>query len=105
MTGLSPLRLHRAVAFAAATMLAGFALPALAAAPMPPPSAAPKDDGQWVMPAKNYASTRFSGLNEINTDNVKNLRVAMTFSLGTDKGAEAAPLVVNGTMYIITPWP
>src|SRR4029078_137389 len=28
------------------------------------------DDGQWVMPAKNYASTRFSGLDEINSGNV-----------------------------------
>ncbi len=25
------------------------------------------DDGQWVMPAKNYASTRFSTLDQINT--------------------------------------
>src|SRR4051794_30668686 len=31
------------------------------------------DDGQWVMPAKDYASTRFSGLNEINTGNVGRL--------------------------------
>ncbi|HEX3583850.1 MAG TPA: hypothetical protein VH087_18940, partial [Thermoanaerobaculia bacterium] len=28
------------------------------------------DDGQWVMPAKNYASTRFSSLNQINAGNV-----------------------------------
>ena len=28
------------------------------------------EDGQWTMPAKNYASTRFSGLEEINTANV-----------------------------------
>ena len=28
------------------------------------------EDGQWIMPAKNYASTRFSGLEEINTSNV-----------------------------------
>lgn len=25
------------------------------------------EDGQWLMPAKNYASTRFSGLQNINT--------------------------------------
>ena len=31
------------------------------------PSAAnaPPDDGQWTMPSKNYASTRFSALTEI----------------------------------------
>ena len=26
---------------------------------------APEEDGQWTMPSKNYASTRFSGLKEI----------------------------------------
>ena len=26
----------------------------------------PPEDGQWTMPAKDYASTRFSGLDEIN---------------------------------------
>src|SRR4051812_22315914 len=31
------------------------------------------EDGQWVRPAKNYASTRFSGLRDITADNVKNL--------------------------------
>ena len=46
------------------------------------PVAEEADDGQWPMPAKNYASTRFSGLDQINTDNVKNLKVAWTFSTG-----------------------
>ena len=32
-----------------------------------PVAAAPPDDGQWTMPAKNFASTRYSELNEINT--------------------------------------
>src|ERR1051325_6186432 len=27
-----------------------------------------QDDGQWIMPAKDYASTRFSALNQINTE-------------------------------------
>lgn len=40
------------------------------------------DDGQWQMPAKNYASTRFSNLSEINPGNAKNLKVAWTFSTG-----------------------
>jgi PQQ-dependent dehydrogenase (methanol/ethanol family) len=73
--------------------------------PRPPASAAPVDDGQWVMPAKNYASTRYSALDEINADNVKNLQVAFTFSTGVNKGQEAAPLVVDGTMYIVSPYP
>ncbi|MER9834532.1 methanol/ethanol family PQQ-dependent dehydrogenase [Mesorhizobium sp. M0145] len=57
------------------------------------------------MPAKNYASTRYSELAEITEDNVKNLQVAFTFSTGVNKGQEAAPLVVGNTMYIVTPFP
>jgi PQQ-dependent dehydrogenase (methanol/ethanol family) len=65
----------------------------------------PAEDGQWTMPAKDYASTRFSGLSEITTANVKNLQVAFTFSTGVNKGHEAAPIVANGTMYVVTPFP
>jgi PQQ-dependent dehydrogenase (methanol/ethanol family) len=71
-------------------------------APSDPPD---KDDGQWTIPAKNYASTRFSGLNEINTTNVGRMRVAWAFSTGVNAGHEAAPLVVGSTMYLVTPFP
>src|SRR6185437_464396 len=57
------------------------------------------DDGQWVRPAKDYASMRFSALTEINTSNVARLRPVGTFSTGVLKGHEAAPIVVGGTMY------
>src|SRR3981081_3505442 len=65
-----------------------------AAAQMPtaPASAAPPDDGQWTMPAKNYAATRFSALDEINGANVSNLQVAFAFSTGGDHGQESAAL-------------
>ena len=63
------------------------------------------DDGQWMRPAKDYASTRYSTLNEITTQNANGLKVAFTFSTGLTHGHEAAPLVVNNTMYIVTPWP
>ena len=64
-----------------------------------------QDDGQWVMPAKNYASTRFSGLDEIDTANVGKLGVSWTFSTGMLAGHEAAPLVIGTTMYVVTPFP
>src|SRR5688500_1956426 len=63
------------------------------------------DDGQWTMPAKNYQSTRFSGLTEIDTASVRRLELAWTFSTGTSRGFEAGPLVVGTTMYIVTPYP
>src|ERR1700739_2833979 len=58
--------------------------PALAVAQIPtvPEAAAPHDDGQWTMPAKNYAATRYSTLDEISGANVKNLQVAFAFSTG-----------------------
>ena len=63
------------------------------------------DDGQWIMPAKDYASTRYSRLDQINAANVKNLHVTWSLSTGHDRGHEAAPLVVGETMYFVTPFP
>src|SRR5439155_1024206 len=65
----------------------------------------PPEDGQWTMAAKNFANTRYSGLDQINTENASKLQVAWTFSTGLSKGHEAAPLIVNNTMYVVTPYP
>jgi PQQ-dependent dehydrogenase (methanol/ethanol family) len=72
---------------------------------IPAPSASPADDGNWTMPGKDYASTRFSGLNQLTPANVGKLQVAFTFSTGTTEGFEAPPLVVGSTMYVVSPWP
>src|SRR5947207_15241490 len=58
--------------------------------------------GQWTMAAGDYASTRFSALDEINAANVARLKVAWTFSTGMVAGHEAAPLIVGSTMYLVT---
>jgi PQQ-dependent dehydrogenase (methanol/ethanol family) len=68
-------------------------------------AAIPPDDGNWIMPGKDYGQSRFSGLKEITPANVRGLGLAFTFSTGTTKGFEAPPLVVDGTMYIVTPFP
>jgi lanthanide-dependent methanol dehydrogenase len=78
---------------------------AVAQTPTAPASAVAPDDGQWTMPAKNYAATRFSALDEIDGANVSNLQVAFAFSTGVDHGQEAAPIVANNTMFIVTPYP
>jgi glucose dehydrogenase len=52
-------------------------------------------DGDWPMPARDYASTRFSPLTEINAANAPSLKLAFTFSTGVLRGHEAAPLVVE----------
>jgi PQQ-dependent dehydrogenase (methanol/ethanol family) len=63
------------------------------------------EDGQWIRPAKDFASTRFSGLSEINTSNVASLKPAWTFPTGVLRGQEAAPIVVGHMMYVVTPYP
>jgi PQQ-dependent dehydrogenase (methanol/ethanol family) len=57
------------------------------------------------MPSKNYASTRFADLKEITPENVATLKLAFSFSLGVNKGQEAAPVVAGGTMYVVTAYP
>ena len=71
----------------------------------PAPAASPADDGQWLMPSKDYASTRYTGLAQINRSNVGKMGIVFTFSTGVNKGHEAPPLVVGTTMYIVTPFP
>jgi PQQ-dependent dehydrogenase (methanol/ethanol family) len=66
---------------------------------------APRDDGQWTMPGKDYAATRYSGLAEITAGNAGQLRAAWSFSTGVLGGHEGQPLVVGGTMYVVTPYP
>ena len=68
-------------------------------------SAIVADDKQWVMPAKNYANTRFSGLKQITAENAAQLKVAWTFSVGSNHGQEAAPIVVGDTMYVVGAYP
>jgi PQQ-dependent dehydrogenase (methanol/ethanol family) len=61
--------------------------------------------GEWALPARDYANSRFSSLAEITPANAKNLHVAWTFSTGVLRGHEGQPLVVGNTMYMITPYP
>ena len=61
--------------------------------------------GDWLTAGGDYRQTRFSSLNEITAANVGDLKVAWTFATGLVRGHEAAPLVVNNTMYIVTPFP
>jgi PQQ-dependent dehydrogenase (methanol/ethanol family) len=64
-----------------------------------------QDAKQWVMPAGNYANTRYSTLKQITADNVGKLQVAWTFSTGVLRGHEGAPLVIGDMMYLHGPFP
>jgi PQQ-dependent dehydrogenase (methanol/ethanol family) len=74
----------------------------LSAGPLPSFVSAETD---WPLAARDAANTRYSPLNEINAANVSRLTPAFTLSTGLKHGHEAAPLVVSGTMYVVTPFP
>jgi PQQ-dependent dehydrogenase (methanol/ethanol family) len=57
------------------------------------------------MPGKDYASTRYSSLNQITRANAGRLRALWSFSTGVLGGHEGQPLVVGNTMYVVTPFP
>jgi len=65
----------------------------------------PLPNGEWRMPAGDFANTRFSPLAQITAANVANLKVVTTLSTGIPHGHEGGPLVVNETMYVVTPFP
>ncbi|HET9330210.1 MAG TPA: PQQ-dependent dehydrogenase, methanol/ethanol family, partial [Steroidobacteraceae bacterium] len=62
-------------------------------------------DGDWTMPSRDYAATRYSPLAEITAQNARSLHPVWTFSTGVLGGHEGQPLVVGNTMYVVTPWP
>jgi PQQ-dependent dehydrogenase (methanol/ethanol family) len=59
----------------------------------------------WAAQAGDFYNQRHSKLTQINKGNVGKLQVAWMFSTGVLRGHEGSPLVVNGTMYIHTPFP
>lgn len=73
---------------------------------------ADSDPGNWLTHHKDYSAQRFSPLNQINHDNVKNLHVAWTLALGgvegggiwSHGGLEGTPIVENGIMYVTDGW-
>ena len=86
-----------------ATALA-FALPGVAQANADLESkiANPKN---WAMQAGDMFNQRYSKLKQINVSNVGKLQVAWTFSTGVLRGHEGSPLVIDGMMYLHTPFP
>ncbi len=72
-------------------LLAALALPA-----------APAARAETVLQTMDAANTRYSPLTQIDAGNVARLKVAWTFSTGSLRGHEGAPLVVGSVMYVHT---
>jgi len=63
---------------------------------------ADKDHSNWLHYGKDYQSTRYSALSQINKGNVKNLRPVWNLSFGVLEGQDSQANVVNGMIYVTT---
>src|SRR4030088_2748263 len=61
------------------------------------------EPGNWMHYRRTYDGEGYSPLEQINTQNVKNLTPVWTFSTGVIEGHEAPPIVNNGIMFVATP--
>jgi quinohemoprotein ethanol dehydrogenase len=75
------------------------------AAAAPTPAPAPADDvNQWLVHGRTPYEQRFSPLEQVTRENVRTLGLAWSFDLGSTRGVEATPIVVDGVMYLTGDW-
>ena len=65
---------------------------------------ADESPGDWLSYGRNYQEDRYSPLNQITKSNIQDLGLAWSINLGTTRGIEATPIVVDGIMYVTGPW-
>ncbi len=61
-------------------------------------------DTQWVLHGNDVGEQRFSALNQIDRENVKDLGLAWSFNMYTRRGVEATPLMIDDTLYVTSSW-
>jgi quinohemoprotein ethanol dehydrogenase len=62
------------------------------------------DVSNWLTHGRSYDEQRFSPLAQIQTSNVAELGLLWSLDLGTHRGLEATPIVVNGVLYTTSVW-
>src|SRR5271156_3705137 len=65
------------------------------------------EPGNWLMNHRTYDAQRYSPLDEINTGNVKNLKLAYAVAIGgttPNENLEATPLADDGFLYVVDQW-
>ena len=67
-------------------------------------AAAAAEPANWMTHGGTYAEQRYADLEQIDTGNVGKLGLAWSYDLDTNRGQEATPLIVDGTMYTTTAW-
>jgi quinohemoprotein ethanol dehydrogenase len=63
-----------------------------------------REPAQWMSHGRTYDEQRYSPLDAIQTENVSELSLAWSFDLGSKRGLEATPIVVDGVMYVTGTW-
>jgi quinohemoprotein ethanol dehydrogenase len=63
-------------------------------------AAADAEPGEWFTPGRDGRGSYHSPLADINAGNVGQLGFAWEYQLGTRRGLEATPVVVDGVMYV-----
>jgi quinohemoprotein ethanol dehydrogenase len=66
--------------------------------------AADREPANWMVHGRTYNEQRFSPLQQINDQNVSQLKLAWFYDLDTHRGQEATPLVIDGVMYFTSAW-
>ncbi|MFO0690463.1 MAG: PQQ-dependent dehydrogenase, methanol/ethanol family [Myxococcota bacterium] len=66
--------------------------------------AAASDADDWILHGRTYSEQRHSPLAQITRENVGQLGLAWSFDLGSKRGIEATPIVVDGVMYVSGEW-
>ncbi len=96
----------RAAALAGAAVIA--ACPVLAGEVTPDRLVnADKEPHNWLMNHRTYDAQRYSPLDKINKDNVKNLKLAYALAIGgtaANENLQATPLAEDGFLYIVDQW-
>nr|WP_310523733.1 PQQ-dependent dehydrogenase, methanol/ethanol family [Polymorphobacter sp.] len=62
------------------------------------------EPGNWMTHGGTYSEQRYANLDQVNAGNVGKLGLAWSYDLDTNRGQEATPLVIDGTMYTTTAW-
>lgn len=81
-------------------------MPALAVTPVDQQRlhATVEDGREWLSYGRDQAETRYSPLDQINTDTVSDLGLAWSLDLPDNRGLQATPLVADGVLYFSGNW-
>src|SRR5262249_22220957 len=65
---------------------------------------ATREGDQWFTNGRDASGSYFSPLADINRQTIASLGFAWSYPLGTNRGLEATPIVVDGVMYAVGNW-